>query len=239
MNIPLMKYIVVIITAITVQFTFNASAQQRTDVNSVDNLSGQGLYYAINGEPFVGSKFSKVVEGSPFFKDEWMKGSVTLNQGKQYHNLSLKVNLLEGTLIFLNDKNVEIEITTPIREVILTDIMNGDVFRFVHSTFICNAGGKSWYNILDSGQVQLLRNEKRILVENKPYGSATIEQYIRNQPDYYILSAGRCFKVKNTAELYKKLAELRPGFKIASPGNKSKDEKDLIQLSQLFNTSDK
>lgn len=233
-----MKYIVVIIIAVSIQFTFTTQAQQRTDVNSVDNLAGQGLYYAINGEPFVGSKFSKVVEGSPFFKDEWMKGSITLDKGKQYHNLSLKVNLLDGTLILLNDKNVEIEITTPIREVVLTDIMNGNTFRFVHSAFICTAVGKSWYTILDSGKVQLLRNEKRILVENKPYGSATIEQYIRNQPDYYVLSAGRCFKVKNTAELYRKLVEFRPGFKIASPGNKSKDEKDLLQLSQLFNASD-
>jgi hypothetical protein len=234
-----MKNKLAIILAFSVQSAFTASAQQRTDVNSVDNLAGQGLYYAINGEPFVGSKFSKVVEGSPFFKDEWMKGSVTLQQGKQYHNLSLKVNLLEGSVIFLNDKNVEIEITTPIREVILTDIMNGNVFRFVHSTFTCNTDGKSWYNILDSGKVQLLRNEKRLLVENKPYGSATIEQYIRNQPEYYILSNGQCFKVKNTAELYRKLTELKPGFKTASTGNKSKAESDLIQLSQQFNTSDK
>jgi hypothetical protein len=234
-----MKNILAIIISATVQFTFNAAAQQRTDVNSVDNLAGQGLYYAINGEPFVGSKFSKVVEGSPFFKDEWMKGSVTLNQGKQYHNLSLKVNLLEGTVIFLNDKNVEIEITTPIKEVTLTDIMKGDVFRFIHSTFLCNTVGKSWYNLLDSGKVQLLRNEKRILVENKPYGSATIEQYIRNQPEYYILSNGQCFKVKNTTELYRKLTELKPGFKTASTGNKSKVESDLVQLSQLFNASDK
>ena len=31
---------------------------------------------AVSGEPLSSAKFSKLVKGSPYFNDEWMKGNV-------------------------------------------------------------------------------------------------------------------------------------------------------------------
>ncbi len=234
-----MKIRITIFVFVATVFMNHVFAQQTVDINRVENLAGQNLFYAINGEPFAAARFSKVVEGSPYFKDEWMKGTVVLSGGKKIDNLSLKINLLDGTVIYLNNNNEELEASTAIKEVILTDIMSAQNYRFLHSSFTCMKTGKKWFVILDSGKAQLLRQEVRIMKETKPYASATIEQTIHNLPEYYLKTGEQCEKIKSAEELKKRLQELNPSFNYDNPlsGSKKKQEAAMILMVDAFNRS--
>jgi len=99
----------------------------------------------------------------------------------------------------------------------------------------CMKTGSRWFKVLDSGKVQLLRYEKKVLKEIKPYASATTEQTILDDPEYYLLTDKDCIKVKNPSELSKQLAVLNPGFKAGS-GSKKKNEPLMVEMVQGFNS---
>jgi hypothetical protein len=216
----------------------NLNAQQNFDVNATDIAAGPGVLYAINGQNFSRERFSNLVEGSPFFNAEFLKGTMILEGGKTIKNLSLKLNLLDGTVNFLNDKNEELEAVMPIREVVLRDFTTNESFHFIHSKYVCNGSGKSWYRVVDSGAVRLYVNEVRVMTETKSYGSATVQQNIHKDPSFVLAYGNECTKVKNAAELSARLIAIDPGFrdKVAGLKIKGKSEKELRELTSIFNS---
>ncbi|WP_336516107.1 hypothetical protein [Pollutibacter soli] len=213
----------------------SVNAQQKLDVNQAINVTGQNMYYSVNGEPFSSAKFSKVVDGTPFFRDEFMKASVILSDGKTYNNLSVKVNLMDGTIVYLNDKNEELEATSNnIKAVEVIDVMTNAKAKFLHSSMTCIRTGNKWFKVLDSGKVQLLRYEKKVLKETKPYASATAEQHILDDPEYYLLTDTDCIRIKNASDLTKQLALLNSSFK-AEGGSKKKAEPQMVEMVKEFN----
>jgi hypothetical protein len=214
------------------------NAQQNFDVNATDIAAGPGVLYAINGQNFSRERFSNLVDGSPFFNAEFLKGMITLESGKTVRNLSLKLNLLDGTVNFLNDKNEELEAVMPIREVVLKDFITNESFHFIHSKYLCNGSGKSWYRNIDSGAVSLYVNEVRVMTETKSYGSATLQQNILMDPSFVLVYGKECTKVKNAAELFAKLVVIDPEFQKKASGLKikGKSEKELIALTKSFNS---
>jgi hypothetical protein len=216
----------------------NLNAQQNFDFNATDIAAGPGVLYAINGQNFSRERFSNLVEGSPFFNAEFMNGMIILEGGKTVRNLSLKLNLLDGTVNFLNEKNEELEAVMPIREVVLKDLITNENFRFIHSKYLCNGSGKSWYRIIDSGAVILFVNEVRVMTETKSYGSATLQQTIHKDPSYVLVYGKDCTKVKNTAELLTRLIAIDPTFGNKASGikTKGKSEKEMTELSRVYNS---
>lgn len=216
----------------------NLHAQQNFDISSTDIAAGPGVLYAIHGQNFSRERFSNLVEGSPFFNTEFMNGVIILEGGKAVRNLSLKLNLLDGTVNFLNEKNEELEAVMPIREVVLKDLITNENFRFIHSKYLCNGSGKSWYRIIDSGSVLLFVNEVRVMTETKSYGSATLQQTIHKDPSFFLNYGKDCTKVKNTSELLSRLISIDPAFEKKAQGlkTKGKSEKEMIELSRNFNS---
>jgi hypothetical protein len=181
------------------------TAQTTTvDVNS-ESAANAGIryLYAVAGTPFVNTKFAKVVDGSPFFNEQMMPGAIILSKGKEYKNIFVRINLLELQVNYLDEKKVEMVATTPISEVVLWDTVNNQHHRFVFSTHIETTGKpeEDFYELLQSGKVQLYKQHKKRLTETRPYGSATFEQSIKTEIRYYVLISGRWIKIKKVKEL--------------------------------------
>lgn len=214
------------------------NAQQNFDFNATDIAAGPGVLYAINGQNFSRERFSNLVDGSPFYNTEFMKGIIILESGKAVRNLSLKLNLLDGTVNFLNEKNEELEAVMPIREVVIKDLIKDEIYRFIHSKYLCNGSGKSWYRIIDSGSASLYVNEVRVMTETKSYSSATLQQTIHKDPSFVLVYGKDCTKIKNAAELAARLIAIDPNFRDKASGlkTKGKSEKEMSELIRAFNS---
>ena len=82
----------------------------------------------------------------------------------------------------LSEKGIDLVATTPIKEVILTDESSGSRYHFIHSSFLpvtTEQSKKGWFQRLDSGTASLYKAFTKEISENKPYGSATVEQKMR------------------------------------------------------------
>jgi hypothetical protein len=202
-------------------------------------LHAQSLGYFmtdLKGEPLT-NRYSAVTDGSPYLFDSWMKGKVITTDGKTYDNLSLKINLLDREIIFLNDQQQEIILKNPIREVVLTDLLKSTEYRFIRGITACGQKPDAFEEVLVPGRAQLLKTHVRTLTEVKPYGSATTEEKISASSRYYLLAEdGSCQTVKSPQELWTLLDSRKPGFaEKPSKTTAKKAEEELIRLAKSFN----
>ncbi len=182
----------------------NANSQRVIDVDKEGNSATVLNYmYTVAGTPFVNAKFSRVVEGSPFFSEEMMKGAIILSEGKEYRNIIVRINLLDFQVNYIGDKQIELVASTPIREVVLWDTINNKDYRFISSNFIDATvkPEKDFYELLQAGKTELYKQHKKQMLESKPYGSATVEQRIQTEVFYFVLKEKQWKRVKKLKDL--------------------------------------
>lgn len=187
-----------------------ASAQKVIDVSKENVTIGSNTFYSVGGEPFVNAKFVSLVEGTPYFKNDWMRASVIMPLGKEYKDVEVKLNLFDQQLHYKGEKDAELVATTPIKSVIIYDPSNGSKYQFVHSSFILvttdQPAKRGWFQLLDSGKASLYKTFTKEISENRPYGSATVEQKMRTTETYLVYYNNAFLEIKKIKEAPKVLA---------------------------------
>ena len=219
--------------------TIIGSAQNTIDITK-QNVDAAYYFNVINGTPVVSTKFAKVVEGTPYFKNDWAKGVVILTGGKQYPNMFLKLNILDNQVHYQDEKGKEMVATAPIKKVILTDPDKSEMDTFINSRYIVglNSPIDRWYQLLAEGKASVLKLINKQMTENKPYGSATIEQKIYSSPQYFILYNNELIKAKKIKELAEIFPEKRKELlKYISDNHLSgKSDNDFIIAVNYYNS---
>jgi len=211
-----------------------SSRAQRT----VDVANANVSYSAAAGEPFVFAKFSNLVEGTPYFRDEWLRGNIVLNEGNQYAGIFLKLDLYDNEVHYRDQKGNELIGVSSIQKLILFDTVAQQVFQFINGDYIqANKQVNGWYQLLAEGKAILFKQIKKIIRENKPDGSPTVEQTIISSSHYYILCNGNFTEIKKIKDLPGILAdkkeEVARYIKLKIISGKSDD--DFENLINYFN----
>jgi len=178
-------------------------AQKTVDV-AEGNASAMSpsFFSVVGGEPVVFAKFAKIVDGTPYFSDEWMKGNVVINGDKQFTGVYLKLDLYNNEVHYRDVKGSELVAVTPIQRLILFDSSSQLVFNFVNGAYInTTSHAKGWYQLLTEGKVSVFKQIKKQMNENKPYGSATIERSVSTSFQYFALSEGNLIQIKKCKEI--------------------------------------
>ena len=181
-----------------------SNSQKVIDVDKEPgNANVYNYIYTVAVVPFVNAKFARIVEGSPFFNEKMMKGTIILSEGKEYKDIMVRINLLETEVNYTGDKQIEMVASTPIKEVVLWDTINQKDYRFVFSNYIeaTEKPEKDFYELLQSGKAELYKQHKKKLMESKPYGSATVEQRIQTEIKYFVLKGKQWTRVKKLSDL--------------------------------------
>lgn len=216
-------------------------AQQVVDVSKGDVRVGPNLFYTAGGEPFVNAKFVNLVDGSPYFKDQWLKGIVVDENNHEYKNIDLKLDLLDDQLHYLDDKGKEFIATTHLKEIVITDSL-GDNYRFVRTSSFKNTlnGLKDgWCLWLVSGPASLYKIFNKTMHEQRPYGSATTEQRISTNQRYVVFYNNAFFEIKKLKDapsvLANKKKELEDYLKNKDDQKASMDDR-FARLIEYYNT---
>jgi hypothetical protein len=216
-------------------------SQKTIDVEKENIRVSGGLNYLDNvaGVPFVNAKFVRLISGSPFFKDEMMKGILISHDSTEYKNVIIRLNLLESQVNYLDKKKNEMIVGTPLREVILWDTVNNKQYQFVFFDYIktTNKPEKDFYELLQKGKAELFKQHKKVMKEERPYNSATYEQFIQTNIRYFVLLDGQWKKVVKVKDLVNVLADKKAEVQqfINSKGLSGDNGEDLEAVISYYN----
>jgi hypothetical protein len=216
------------------------TAQKTINVDSSYSLPTKAnAFFMSDGQPYVNVKFTRIVQGSPFFIERWNKGYISTREGNKLRDITLRLNLVDQQLHYLKD-GVEYVTEQPLHEVLIDDEQTGKLYVF-RSGFpaVQYATNKTLYQALAEGEVLLLKHIRKIITESTPFGSATTQQTIRNSETYYISKKGAMIKVKrDKTDLLNALGGKREKLEAFIEQYKIgfKTEEDLIKVVNYYNS---
>jgi hypothetical protein len=168
-----------------------------------DFVSGS-LFYSMNNEPVLTREYESLESGSPFFQDKWMKAYIVLGDKKVYKDVSSKLNLLKGTIHYLDNKGNEMIVNPAVKEIVFTSEDLAVNYRFLHhSSFLSTTKNvkSGWYQWLYSGKAGLYKYQDKKLEERKAFGSASVRQYIHTKEKYFVLLNSEFLEIQKPKDL--------------------------------------
>lgn len=196
--------------------------------------SAQGIMSDYMGRPVFEKRYTDV-KGSPYLSDEWIEGSVKLENGKAFQGVKLKYDQVADELMFLDASGKEQLFVDPVLEFRLGD----KLFRRGYPA-ADGASPAAYYEVLTEGKTDLLKLTSKKVFEETPYNSATKIRTIRANESYYIgvsnlkLTKIRKDKKSLLAALDGKGAELEAYIK--SNRLDLKQDSDMVRLVNYYNT---
>lgn len=142
-----------------------------------------------NGRPLY-LRVEYNVEGSPFHPDDYYIATLFLSNGKAYTGVPVKLNLLENTVLYTTPRGEELVSINPVRRVVFTDTSDNNFMKAVIFERGYAAVDKqdqgTYYEVLDSGKIMLLKYYGVSFTDKKNYGSASITRSFQETVSYYI-----------------------------------------------------
>jgi len=217
------------------------SFSQTIDVDKTDKRSAAiNNLFTEAGTPYVEAKFVRLVSGTPFFNEKMMRGILISRDGTEYRNIIIRLNLMESQVNFLNSKQEELIVGTPLRQVTLLDTVNKKDYHFIFSDYIetTDKPEKGFYQILQKGQAVLYAQHKKTLKETRPFNSATYEQSIETYLTYYVLLGGQWKKINKIKDLPSVLSDKKSEVQayINSKGLSGYKQQDVESVISYYNS---
>jgi len=217
-----------------------ASFSQTIDVDKNDKRLAAISNLSTSGTPYINAKFVRVVSGSPFFNEQMMRGILISKDNTEYRNIIIRLNLLESQVNFLNNKQEELIVGTPLREVTLLDTVNKKNYHFIFSDYIetTDKREKGFYQILQKGKAGLYAQHKKVLKETRAYNSATYEQSIETYVTYYVLLGGQWKKINKIKDLPAVLSDKKNEVQeyISSKGLSGYKQENVESVINYYNS---
>lgn len=153
----------------------------------------------LKGEPLLTGN-SVSADGTPFYSAEWHTASVLLGNGKKLAPVLIRINLEKDEIHFLNQAANGVERIAGkgiVREVAFLEQSRRDSTRF-RSGFDPYDGNDllTFYHVLSTGKMTLLKRTKKILIEEKAFNSATITRRFDTDNSYYVFNGRELQKLK-------------------------------------------
>lgn len=231
------------IAATSFLFCLTSRSQQVVNVNSDKfSLSTQNIALEnISGMVHQPIKFVKLTAGTPFFDDQWMKARLFDGKGGSYSSHSVRLNLIDNDVNFLDADGTELVATIPVKKIRLTDTTTGTQYLFVLGDQIPEADkaqARVWLQVLVNDTVSLCRQIKKTIRETKPYGSTTTEEEIVSVDIYFVRMNGNFIRLRNWSDLIQHFTDKKGAIDqfIRDHHLKGKSADDYTQLVQYYNS---
>lgn len=164
------------------------------------------------GKPWIAPPESVDMEGSPFFNDKYTKATVLMKNNQYIENLSVRLNLLENKLYYLDEKGNEMESVMPVNKIIFTE-SNSPLKGVIFSNGFIPGGSitsNTFLQVLDTGKVWLLQQYALSISDYKPYGTNMTVKKVNTKNAFYVgTPSGALFNLGKEDEVVQALSNKR------------------------------
>lgn len=220
-------------------FSLRAKSQLRSAQGNYTPPTANARFYQNADLPVIKDKYPKFASGSPYFLEDWIEGDIQLSTGEIYHNVKMRLDLVENTLQYVNDKGVEVVAGSNIKTILLNDSINGHKYKFVHSAYIGGATSvePGWYQVLASGNATFFKRTVKSIVEPRNYSSGDNEPSVNSQTEYYLYADWGLSRIKKIKEIPLLLKDKTDELEkyIATKKLSGKSDPDFVSLIEYYN----
>ena len=177
------------------------------------------------------------VNGTPFFKDEWMTGSIVVKAGR-YNQLQLKIDLHKNELLF-NKNEVSYEFVEDFKGVVLMPRPedSSSYLYFMKGVTAQALKPDQFVQVLAFGKASFYRSDIELIAEMNEVNKGIVK-YFNNSTRYYIQSGSQVVLVKpgrkEVIEAIGDKMDLLEAFCNEQKLNLKK-EKEIVQLLEYYN----
>ncbi len=190
-----------------------------------------------DGRSVMETDYSNTI-GSPYLVNDWSDGSVSLNNGKVYQNISLKYNEKDDELYFKNDKNEPMVFNDLVKSF---TIQVDNRVHFYRNGYPDGLGitNKSYLDVLVNGKVEFLKHNSKTVIDSKDYTSAVVNRRFMEITKYYLFISSKIYLLKKDQKyllslLHDKEVEVS---KLIKDNNLSmKSEADIVKIVNYYNS---
>ncbi|MFN3664920.1 MAG: hypothetical protein ACK4S0_02105 [Sediminibacterium sp.] len=195
-----------------------------------------------NGRLVDGLGAGYKMEGSPYLLKSFKSASIINSRGKSYANITANINLETNEIIFETPDNKKMAVSIPVSRIIFEDPETNSKQTFLSGfSPIDRLTDRSFYQLLDSGTVLLLKSYQVSFTESRGYSESTPTRvYEQNTAYYLFLPATGLVKVPRSISdvpgLFEKEKKDKLNSFIRTNQLKSRNEADLIKLIAYYNS---
>ncbi len=168
-----------------------------------------------------------------------MKSTLVLANGKIQNGVTVKLDLFESKIYFLDEAGNENVSTTPVREILLADTAGNKVYRLIHSSALKAPGAETgWYQLLCTGEVELYKKTIKALPRSMTQQSDDDIKPLQTSVQFFVLIKGNLLKIKRGKDIPElageKKAQLQEYARAKNLNGKS--EEDMIEIVTYYNS---
>lgn len=226
------------------QFGYPTTTLAQPGSAGVGDMNNSQQFLAdASGKPLF-LKTEYTVEGSPYFPNDYSFATLFMKNGKAYTGIKVKLNLNDNTLLYITPDGKEMELTSPINKLAFIDTSYGrdmgDIIFQNGFSPIDKQDQTSFYQVLDSGKVILLKYINAFFQDKREYGSASMTRVFTQTNDWYLrLPDGSMKKLdKGKAAILSLLPSKKEEMSkfIDANGLKCRKESDWIKIITSYNS---
>jgi hypothetical protein len=170
-----------------------------------------------------------------------MKARLFDANGESYASHSVRLNLFDNDVNFLDANGTEMVTTTPVKKIQLTDTTNGTQYLFVLGDQIPGIDkvlARVWLEVLVNDKISLCRQIKKIMRETIPYRDATAEEEIVSVDHYFVRMNDNFVLIKGWPDLVQLFTDKKAAVDQYTHDHhlKGKSADDYTQLVQYYNS---
>jgi hypothetical protein len=169
--------------------------------------------------------------------DDWKQGSVTFAQGSVLSGVELKFAIYGNQLYFRKGDEM-LAFVMPVKEFILnTSKTQSRLFRSYYPSISENTG-KTFYEVMTDGKIQLLRHMDRGVKDHKSYNEPVKKKFVDKETWFVYLPDGTIHYLKKDKDALKALIPEKANDieKIISDKKlKLKNNEDVVELFEALN----
>ncbi len=186
------------------------------------------------------------VLGSPYFSKEYCIANIKVQRGRKYNGLEVKLNLQSNRLVYRMSDGEELEPNVPIDYVEFTGCDGSQKTTTFRTGFppVDKHDITHFYQVLDSGQTQLLKSWNINFMDQTPYGGTGTTRTYEAAPTYYAYSSEKgmvALGKGNEKTILTVLSDKSQQVNkyINDQNIRLKKEEDMVKLFNYYNSSPK